>query len=159
MLAVLFPRRLKGALLNSGPENLANNMPSECQYSGDLSKYVSAARPIVVIFFTLVAMFFISFPSSAQAHGIHSTGVQLSSASSVDVAVQGYDLNNEKATDLAKGRCGTGCCSMSGCDYVPFKLPVLVFPKNSSSVGYFFNYLPWARNPLDSLRRPPRSLS
>lgn len=117
------------------------------------------ARADFAILFVLTLMFFGSFSNSSYAHGVHGTNAVQLSELSVEAAVPGTEAIMEKASDNAVSGCETNCCSMSGCGYAPHKLPQLFSPITLNSVGYVFNYLPWVENPLDTLQRPPRSLS
>lgn len=115
-----------------------------------------AAFAILVVF---SVMFFVSFSDAAYAHGMHGTTAAQLSELSVEVPASDNDAAMEEDSDQAVGGCGPNCCSMSGCGYAPHKSPQLFSPKNLNGGVYVFNYLPWVENPLDTLQRPPRSLS
>ena len=148
-----------GRYLTSRPEIFCTNplagLIGICA-SPERSTFARAAFAFLVVFLVL---FFSSFSNLANAHGMHGNNAAQMFELSVDVAVPDTDVLVEKASDNAVGECGSNCCSMSGCGYVPHKLPHLFSPITLNSVGYVFSYLPWVVNPLDTLQRPPRSSS
>jgi hypothetical protein len=147
-----------GNYLTSEPEILRSK-PGACQAgicpSPERTVLARVGFAILVVF---SVMFFVSFSNPAYAHGMHGTNAAQMSELYVEVAVPVTDAIMEKASDDTVGECGANCCSMSGCGYVPHKLPQLFSPKTLNGAGYVFNYLPWVENPLDTLQRPPRSI-
>jgi hypothetical protein len=123
------------------------------------SEWFGLARVTFAFLVVFTVLFFSPFSSPAHAHGMHGTKAAQLSELTVKAAVPDTDTTKEKVSDDADGECGSNCCSMSGCGYAPHRLPQLFAPITINSVGHVFNYLPWVENPLDTLQRPPRSLS
>jgi hypothetical protein len=110
------------------------------------------------VFFVVSAMlFFGSFSGSAQAHGLHPGNFDQSIERSLTADVSNIEESLQRVTDDTVSACGVNCCSMSGCGYVTQILAEFGFPAISIGKRHLLKSLPWVRNPLDSLKRPPRA--
>jgi hypothetical protein len=116
-------------------------------------------RFVSILLITLSALFFGAFPDSAQAHGMHPNSVSQKTALTISIEDPDIVKSIDSVQDVAVKGCGLNCCSVSGCGYVPLRLEELFLPKISTSVRQIFNILPWVKNPLDSLLRPPRAFA
>lgn len=112
-----------------------------------------------IIFITLSALFFGAFADRAQAHGMHPIIVSQPNVLTNNTNAPDIVESIDNIADVAVNGCGSNCCSMSGCGYVPQLLVEVFLPKISASLRQVFNILPWVKNPLDSLQRPPRAFA
>ena len=114
-------------------------------------------RLVSVLLISFSALFFGAFADTAQAHGMHPTSESQSTAltNSVDAANIAASIGN--VSDVVVKGCGINCCSMTGCGYVPQHLEEAFLPTISVNKSRVFTILPWIKNPLDSLHRPPRA--
>jgi hypothetical protein len=116
-------------------------------------------RLVSVLLISFSALFFGAFTVSAQAHGMHASSVSepTTLTNSTDASDIVASINN--AADVVVKGCGINCCSMTGCGYVPQRLEEVFLPEISVSMRPVFSTLPWVKNPLDSLQRPPRAFA
>ena len=112
-----------------------------------------------ILLIALSALFIGAFADRAQAHGMHpksmSQPIVLTNITNTSDIVESID----NFADVAVKGCDINCCSMSGCGYVPQRLEEVFLLKILASLRQVFNILPWVKNQLDSLQRPPRAFA
>lgn len=124
---------------------------------GPLQVYFACIRYVAVLSIVLAALFLVSFSGSAQAHGLHSANLSQSIERSSTADASIFEDSLERDTDDSGSICGANCCSMSGCGYVGQIVAEFRFPAISNSKRHSLKTLPWVRNALGSLKRPPRA--
>lgn len=126
-------------------------------------------RAAMVLLISCAAVFFGAFAGSAQAHEMHQARqTQLVGVSQQtfavnkghviargDVATRGDSVQNAAETNMKA--CGLNCCSMSGCGYGAQRVAALFYPDFPADARKLLSALPWVKNPLDFLQRPPRA--
>lgn len=124
---------------------------------GPLQVCFDCIRYVAVLSIVLTALFLGSFSGSAQAHGLHPANLAQSTERSATADASIFEDSLERGTDYSVSICGANCCSMSGCGYVGQIVAEFGFPAISIGKRHSLKTLPWVRNPLGSLKRPPRA--